>query len=528
MSQLSLLTKQFTLANFGINRRKQNQKSAFGLLAFACIFFAAIASVAYYFAFKLQPQLSNTIILMTITGLSMLTVVTTFFQMQTTIFKCADFDFIAVLPVRNRTVVFAKFLSVLIINLFIDLSITIPLGIFYAINKGTLGGIVACFVGGLTASLIPLLFTTVVGAIVALITANIKHPKEFSIALYVIFFMGFSVGLSLLISNADLMNNISKYVIYLSFLQKCIVNNDWLSLAWYVLINVGAFIIILLLMSLLFTPLNRLHGKSANGKYVAGKDNTQIGLPSLLFKKEVKLVLSNPTFLLSSYVSPLIFLVMGVISFFTGGKVTTASPENLQSALNSLNFIEVLFGFLLASISTTTYAAFSMEGMNFELLFAYPIKKNDIIKAKLKAGIIPLFICYVIAGVVLVAFVGIFQGFQNIPYYSWINVALLPALASIMTTLIGALCGLKWIKWNAPDPTVAVKKGAAMGFTMLFSIIINIGIFVLFLFINNVWFPNMKYLGASAAILIYAVLYTIFGLILYSNADKLFNKALIK
>ena len=168
MNNFIQLTKVLFLSGFNVNKKKQNQKSAFRTLGIFGLVFLAVSCIynAMYMNMAMLNGVSlTTYMLIVLVVDAMIVFVTCVFQMQTTIFKTKDYEFLESLPVRKTTIVAAKIAAVYLIGLFEDLLITIPAIVFYFIynvdpNPGYFALLV--FISTFFVSLIPILVASLI------------------------------------------------------------------------------------------------------------------------------------------------------------------------------------------------------------------------------------------------------------------------------------------------------------------------------------------------------------------------------
>jgi len=536
MVKLATLTNVFFRNSFATSKKSGKQTA--GVISYICVslLFGVLTTLGTYLFYKFAGNSypKQTILIICFSAMSLITIMFSFFQMNVTLFKSRDYDSLASMPLRNNTIVLSKLAALYLTNLIIDVCSLVPPLIIYLCWGGNIVGFLIGLVGVLFTSIIPILFVTLVAAIVALITAKSKYGDVVTIILYIVFFIGFVVLAAMLplLNNSDFLNNISSVLPYYVFLNQAF-NGEYLGVLWFILINLGAALVTVIFVGLLYTPLNQIKARNAVKTYKSSGNSKSLSTNKILFKKEIDLVTHNPLFLLSSYTSPILVLIIGLISFGVIGKgFFNHNAESVASAISSIRGVNLLLALLIASVSTTTYAAFSMEGKNFPLLFAYPISKRKIIQAKTKAGLIPLVILFTLCSLIQLVVIGIFQGFENITYAMWIYSILLPVLATSVTTLVGTYCGLRYIRLDYTDQNEVLKKSKAMYMTMLYSAIINIVAFVGFSLLRGLLSNNnnplMDLAVTGIVVGFYAIVITLISIYLNKRGETLFNKAIEK
>lgn len=533
MNDAWLLTKVFFKKTFGVNKKKNKQVNPILEVASVGLIFAIILGLFSYFYPTLigkDKPIYNIIVLSAI-FVSLILIIISFFQMHTTLFHSKDFGFLASLPISSHSIVLGKLLSLFFFDLIISLVAMIPVVVIYMLFGGTVIGLFISILVAIFIPCVPLLVVTLIGIIVGVLTAKSKYSNAISIVLYIVFFLGYSVGLTLAFASGDGVDKLIMVFPYYNWIYDAFAGN-YLSLIWFLLLNVGGFFLVYVIVSLLYYPLNQIHQKTNAKAYtMSGEATSTPHLKRILFKKEILLVVRNTNLLCSSYLIPLIFGVLALVSFGLIGKgFNGPSEDGLKSLNNNLRIVEVIVGAIFGSVCSTTYASFSLEGHNYALLHSYPIDKKDIIRAKIKASIIPSGILFILMGAIFATVCGFTQGFEHVTYSMWLGIIIVPLLSLILTSLIGTLCGMRWIKLEFVDSADVLKKSKALGYTLLFSILINLlfsgGYVILLTLLSPDRNPNHDILALGIVTAAYIIVISIFACVLKAKGEELFHRGI--
>jgi len=312
--------------------------------------------------------------------------------------------------------------------------------------------------------LLPLLISTILGALVAVITKNLKNKTVFQTITYVFYFiLIFVLSFSMNNSTAIEVSTILKFMPHLSLVYLGYTN--WLYLLFFILLNVISFIFVIILISMLYRPINLMHNKGNEAtKYIKENKKENQSLEKLLDDKEMKMVTQNAQWLVNSFLGPVMFLIIGVACAVMNF-APDAPAEDAQEVKLVMGAIVAGMGVLMNLTTTSTCSSFSLESNMFEMLLVYPVDPMKYIKAKSMVSIKINFLLNSIASVVLSIVYSIVNGFDLLLVLEFM---ILPHLSYIFLTIIGTICGLRWPKLEFDNQMQVIKQGTSTAMTMLF------------------------------------------------------------
>ena len=538
MNNFITLTKVFFLSGFNTNRKKKNQRSAFAMLGMTLALFA-VASLSLSFLFFRQFEEAGIPIvacLPVIVFIALfLNLVLTMYQLQTIIFNAKDYEFLESLPVSKVCIVGAKLTATYLINLAEDIALVLPaVLIFYFKGGEILPGVIT--IGcTLFASFLPILFSSIIGSLSALLSARSRHANFINILVSLLFFVAFFGGyLYLTYAGADKINNVINKIFFLNWMQLAIVG-DGLSFLYTILFNLGSALIVIVFVALIYKPVNSwMNAGGVHVDYDKVKKNidTDLNLNRVLLKKEWMLVYRKPNYFINCILGELFFLITGLTfvlipTFF----VKDSSPEVMEELPTiALVFVAMVptMGIMMNSIASPASTSLSMEGKyNIEMLRSYPVNPKDIIKAKLRISIIMEATLNIIAstGILVAMLIKGYNSFEMI-----IAVYLYPQFAGAVLSLAGILVGLRWPKLEFENETQVFKNSACANLPMLFVFLpsfILVGAHVA-LTVIGMEIPTLKYVAVGSICLVYIVLIVILYNLVYKKGPKLFEKLMYK
>ncbi len=533
MNNFFLLTKVFFLAGFNVNNKKKNQRSAFALFGLTLIIFVIVSfSISYLMMNKM-----NEYNLPLVTGLCMVVLVAimlnfvlSMYQLQSIIFSSKDYEFLESLPVSKVCIVSSKLAATYLINLSEDLALIVPASIIFMTMGGALSSGLIAILCAFFASFVPILLSCIIAIVSAILSAKSRYSNVVNIIVSLVFFGVFFGGYMYFVyadpnSTTKLLN-----VFFLHWMQQGIMG-DYLNLLYFLLFNIGGALIVILLVALLYSPINaKMKAGKVHIDYDKVKKETKTGdlnLNRVLLKKEWSMISKRPNYFINSILGVLFFGITAIIfvflpNIFVQGEVPDPSFGYVFACLIPG------MGILMNSIASPASTIVSLEGKNgYELLRCYPINPMDVIKAKLKISIyIPAVLNLVVSTIILICL--LIKGI----YYPYILIAtfLFPQLALVTFALASMLIGLRWPKLNFENDTQVYKNSAAANLPMLFVFLPSFltfgGSAAFFIIAMEIGF--LAYVGLGVITLIYGVAIFLLALAIANHATKLFDKIIYR
>lgn len=530
MTNLLLLTKAAFLNGFQVNRKKNNQKSTFKSLGlFALLFFAIsfIYNTALLLGVSEESELSidlNGLLILVLVIGTALTFIISFYQTESVIFEAKDYEFLESLPIKKSEIVASKIIALYLMNVVEDAIIVLPQIILQLFLFGNYYPCLLAFISIFFISLIPLVVSSLLGALVAYIKSKSKHRDAVSNIIYIgtfliVFSLSFAISSIAGGDDMSFISNISSSLPYFKLLYMGMEINTFYYFFLFILIHLLSFVIAILFISKVYRRINTnlLKGESKIA-YKSEKDE-YLPIQKAIDKKERQLIFKKSKYLLNSFLGPIIWLFTSTfqLSLHLFNDLGFESTADFNSYIMVMVSVCVAMGVLMSSLSTSTAASISIEGNNFESLLSYPVSPKMVIKSKLKIGILYSMVLNLIIGTIVSIITIVVGGFNII---NVLAILILPSLASTNIAIIGMLCGLKWPKLKYENEMVLFKNSACTNFTMLFTSISSVPSFILIMVfgILGVIFESITF--SVLSLVIPLVLLTISLVVSYSLLKK--------
>lgn len=526
MDKYLTLTKVFFLSGISTSRKANSQRPVFKQLGIMALIFGAV-SVFYNFMMFMMVNAGTEgtafgykdILLFVLTVASLLVIVTTFNQMQTALFNSNDFEFIQSLPVRNRTVIASKISSILILCIAEDVIIFLPTVVLYLVFTGDVFGTLISLAAMFFVSLVPLLLSSLIGTLIALITKKLKRKNVFQIIVYfmyfcVIFIVSFSINGSSFINRAEM----SKAMPHLLLFKDALYNRNVWSFLLFILINAAAFAAVVAVIALLYKPINSIKENTGGGAYRKERSGNS-KLAMILIKKDLRMLTGKPNYFINSIFGSILYPIYSVMFMFMN--VGNESGRNFYGVMI---FSIPVMGLLMNSITNSTSASISLEGKNFENLLCYPVSPKEIIRSKIRVGFAVPSLISVAGSTVIIVMLAFKNLLAAVPWPTVVSIYLAPQLALMYASVTGMLCNLIWPKINYENEIQVVKNSRSALFGMLFgfvpSTVAGVVVFAL-----NFIDPVASLISLAV---IYPVMTLVMSLILKKNEERLFRNVINK
>ncbi len=247
--------------------------------------------------------------------------------------------------------------------------------------------------------------------------------------------------------------------------------------------------------------------KDSNLKYQA------LPVWKALLKKELKFYFNNTTYFINTIIG--CFFVVGIsVAYRIIGKdqvlvFVNALPKELQVTPDSL--ILILTSMLLTT-TVTTSVSISLEGNNFWILKAHPVKVKDVFISKMLVNIILSTVASLISSILF--------GDINHPI-TYLAYFLIPTIVGINTSIIGLIINLMFPKFDFESVEQVVKRGLSHPLAMGLSFIVSLVPVLIYFVFGKGWSFNVFFLVTLGIDLIIMVLSYI---ILMTKGIKMYNK----
>ena len=505
--------------------RGSNKRSFARTLGFIALLFLAVAGGLGYTFYNMAKMLNqfgfakNVLLLGLIMALIM-TLMITLTDTQGHLYKSRDYEMLSALPIGQKSIITAKYLSSYFITLLYHTLIAIPCFVVYFIFcKITFLGVLFALLSLLFLPAFSQFISCVLSWLINLISSKMNNKNIMRTIMSVLFCVALSVFIYF--ANSDILTTVlakdppiwmQVVFAHICFIAKAINLNN----ALYFLASLGISIVFMALSVLVVS----LGYKQINSSFITTKSKRsnkpltfkQDKVMSRLIKKEAVTLFNNPVYCMNSLMGVIMCVVCTIICIGVFQSIREF-PESVPIMLATACFSASM----CLGIAPTSSVSISMEGGKFQNLKSLPITYNQVVWSKiifnlilnLPASLISiiLFACFVPVGLPLALVMIIYQFVAVLSY-----------------STLGILMNLKFPRLKWTNETQAVKQGASLVITMLVDMVVSIIPMVLF-FVLMGKIPNFSSLVfIGVVIAIETVLAVILLVLLQTQGKKLFNK----
>lgn len=467
------LLKVFFKENFSLRRilGTDPKKNKGKTILFIILLLYGLGAFAFSFGFmffdlgKLLQQIGSIDVLL-IYGFiytTMLGIMFVLFRANGYLFNYKDYEILEPLPIKSRTVVFAK-LTVMLVFIYASLFLFLAPILFSYFYHGGFDVVSLIFVlfAALTIPLIPTIVFSFVSLLVARITARFRRTNILNIILLFVVFLGI-MYLSLSVNTLE---NANPLLNQQGFMEK--VGGAYPPIKWFVEAvaekNIVSLILLLTSNGLLFTgfifavqTLVRSTNQRGLSKVTRKNNKAAISVRKSpiqsIVAKETRTFFNTPIYAFNSGFGPLMLIILSIASIFYADNILGYFNNELNLGVGPEIIILILFGFCLSMLYTSAISL-SLEGKNFWIIKSLPIKPKTVMFGKMLFNIY-LGLPIAIASLMLFAIT--------------LKLEMLLVLAmmffiismSLVVSAFGSIVNLFMPKFEFRNPAEVVKQSAA-------------------------------------------------------------------
>lgn len=481
---ISLFKVQFLSANglVGSQRKKKRATSPKSAIVTLLLLAAALIVFGYVYAEMFGEILSlNEALYKLVPAMLAICVFVNFFfsfySSTNSLFGFKDFDLLASLPVKTRTVVLAKLFNMYVADLYFTVAIMLPSFIVYAKLSAalTFGYVLKYVLIILFSPLFAMTASIIVGLALSLLSSLFRFKNLVNIILLLLFMVGvFSLSFISGFAAEDETAAVDPtgVIFKIYFLASWLVKGDanfWY-IVCYVLVNVACIAVVAVFITAFYGKLNAVLTAKRKVKNFKLKTYNGKSVSAALYGKEMKRIFSCPSYAVNCIMGVVMSVLLAVVLFVVLGLIRkeAALPDGFGDLVAPYISVALAFTFLLAP---STYCSISLEGSAFWVIKTSPVRMKKVFDAKLLVNAT----FYVPAALVvsLAVAIGLKLSFA---------VALLCVLSALLLATLGGSLGLTFNllfpKMNWDNDGQAVKQSGASLLCVL-SAFVFVAIFVL-------------------------------------------------
>lgn len=379
----------------GIIRGKENKKKK--LLSHGIILILAGALIFYYsykfahISMKGLSAINSQFILLPefFAISSVLLIFTNYKKINDLFFKNTDYDLLESMPIKRHYIILSKMVELYISALITTLAFMVPSYIVYISNVDVdVTFHILYYVTLFFVPCIPVVIATIIGYLMSYISTFFKRKDLVQLITGIgVFFIAFYIGKNSFKIDASQMGNFGKMILSFFnnyypvtiFYKNIVIDNEMLSLVWYLIINIVSFIVITTVITKTYTFINSKLHQVSSSKNKKIKELKSSSKTFALLKKDFKKLISSSNYLLNTCVG-VIVLALCIVGLLTSSKIgfTVASELTGNDGKTIFSYCMLMFtGYIYPTAVST-----SLEGKNFYILRVLPINFKNIIREK--------------------------------------------------------------------------------------------------------------------------------------------------
>ncbi|MFA6800762.1 MAG: hypothetical protein WCR19_01485, partial [Acholeplasmataceae bacterium] len=423
----------------------------------------------------------------------MIPIIMTLFRASGTLFFYKDYEILAALPIKSKTVLGAK-LTIMFLWMYVtNIVFVVPILFSYFYFAGfDIVGLLIYLVASIVYPLVPIVILTFISLGIGYIATKFNFGKIIQIILLFVLFFGilyaqFSISAAEqnpLTGQIDTIAGISKYYPPIRWFQDAIYSHDWLSLLYLLLSHLAIFALFFLSIEKLSLKLNQTGIQKHVNKKVKMTKIAQSSVTKILIKKEFKKILSIPVYAINAGFGIVLLLVLSIASLFFNDLSEILATFELAN-IESFIVVSLVIGFVLA-LAYTPAITLSLEGKNFWILKSLPIKASQVMTAKIYFNILLFFPAIAVS----IIFFSIAFGFSFIQVI--VTLLLSFSLLSLIS-VVNSIVNLYFPKFDFKNEVEIVKQsaGALIGMLVGMSIVVVNG--AIFYFITSYFSEEISF-----------------------------------
>lgn len=469
MRNLYILLKNNIITTLGINKILKGKKSMLivSIVFILYIIFSLLltsGSYAYVIANALEKYNLITFMITIFFFIASFTTFTfTIYSSKSGLFNSNDNDLLLSLPIKSSTVLASRLIMIMLWNLITAAFVILPAFVVYAM-KVDVPVQYYFFVSVIFILLpvIPTVLASLIGYAIAYLTSKSNSKNWFEILISFMFFFAIfyltSNGdkvLKYMVNDMTQLENFIKWAFHPVYLVNSALSEyNYISLLFYTLINIGALVIFVAVLSKSFKAiLSKLKENKTKKNYVVKTLKTG-SINKALFIKEVKRYFSSPVYVLNTSFGVIMILFLAVGSIFYDKEVLLTMLGFTETVATPFQMLLLVIAFV-TFISNTASASVSLEGSNFWIVKSLPISEKKILNVKILLNlVIVLPITYI--SIIILRFT------FGLSTLEMLTLLLLSTIFSVFTSYFGLLTNLKFPKLDATSDIVIAKRSLSV------------------------------------------------------------------
>ncbi len=448
----------------------------------------------------------------------LLCVVTLFFTIMkssSSLFISKDYEFLVSLPISIRKIIASKILFIYISNILITSMFVIPaFVVFIARANPSFSTIIYVLLVFPFISLIPIVISSIIGVIITYIASFFANPKLAISVIGLLALLGIMILPYTLFQSVtfnlqtitDVENMISMIYPPVQLAYRGVTGNI-LMLLIFIILSVLAFVVFVFIVEKYYVSIRT---KLTDGRKKSNK-KVNVEIKNTIYKtlliKEWKKILSIPVFTINVLLSPVLAIGASVL-------LIIYKDSDIVSIFISMGPLLPVAIAYFSTISPTSTCSLSLEGESFSQIKTLPIPAKTFLLSIVYASIIVTALPPVILGIVAAVILDVALPVK-------IFILIFPACMSILSSILGLLLNVRFVNLHYQNPTAIIKQSAPVMINVFGSIIINMTLGFLFIFVPELLSNYIYIYGGLVIIMVTSII------IMYNYIVKNANKILL-
>lgn len=389
------------------------------------------------------------------------------FAVQSALFNAKDNELLLSMPIKPKSILLSRIAQLLVMDYLTQLIVIIPVAVVYFIYATpTFLGIVIFIVSFTLLPFMSLALASVVGYLMALLSAKIPGKNIIKMLFSVGFLVGYIVLMSQLnmyivklVANGErIAAAIQKGMFPIYHLGNAIASRDILSLLLLALCCIVPFVIMIAIFSRSFLSMVANKRGRSYAAYKGGELKPR-GLRWALTVKELSHFSSSTGYMLNSAIG-IVFMVIGAGALFIKQDLLQVFAATFGAVIGAyLPAFGILVACAIASMVYISAPSVSIEGKSLWVMKASPVSAADFLLPKAYAHMVVCLPANLILSLALAVTLK-----PSAPLT--ILLFLLPALITVFAALLGVVVNMRFPRFDWANEVIAVKQGMSTMITM--------------------------------------------------------------
>ncbi len=317
------------------------------------------------------------------------------FNTYASLYKSKDNDLLLSMPIPPSKILVIRLTGVYFMGLMYELIVMIPALIVWLQNaKVGAAGLICTLLIPLVLSVLILVFSALLGWLVALISDRLKNKNVIIVLLSLIFiaayyyFYSHALGMiQSILANPQMIGNQVRGVLYPLYHMGLAAEGSLLSLLIFTAIVSALFAAVFWMLSRNFQKIATANRGEAKARYKEKKTAAR-SVSQALLQKELRRFLGSANYMLNCGLGIVLMLVSAVALVWKQEAVQAMLSELFPGNREMVFLSAVAVVCLFSTMNDITAPSVSLEGKNLWLVQVFPVSGRQVLMAKLKLHLI--------------------------------------------------------------------------------------------------------------------------------------------